>query len=146
MAASVNIPIALSSLLLLPALLRQLPRSAKIAILTADSTCLGEDLLGVDNPEERARLVIGGIEGGTLWRNEMQRPPPAPEISDIETDVVACAAQLQAAHPEIAAILFECTGFPLVTKAIRLITRLPIYDITTLCRMTMASVSEGIVN
>lgn len=139
-AASVNVPVVMSSLLLLPALLRQIPRRAKIAVLTADSNHLGEDLLGVDDPAERARIVIGGIEGGELWQNEMKRPPPPTDTAAIETEVAACIARLRGTHSEIAAILFECTAFPLVASAMRRTTGLPIYDITTLCRMTLASV------
>lgn len=140
-AASVNVPVAMSSLLLLPILLRQLPRSAKLAVLTYDSTCLSEDLLGVHDPVERARIVIGGIEGGKYWHDELKRPPPPTDVAAIEEDVAACVARLRAVYPEIAAILFECVGFPLVAPAIRSLTKLPVYDITILCRMMIASVA-----
>lgn len=140
-AAAVNVPVAMSSLLLLPSLLRELPPTAKIAVVTADSKHCSEDLLCVDDPDLRARIVIGGIEGGKLWQNEMKRPPPLTEIADIETDVAACVTRLRAAHPEIATIVFECTAFPMVTAAIRRMTGLPIYDITTLSRLTFASVA-----
>lgn len=138
-AASVNVPVATSSLLLLPALLRQVPPPAKIAVLVAESTSLSEDMLGIDNPKARGRVVIGGVEGGTLVRNELKRPPPPTELADIEADLVTSVARLRRAYPEIAAILFECTVFPCVTPVIRRTTGLPIYDVTTLCRMTMAS-------
>lgn len=140
-AASVNVPVATSSLLLLPVLLRQVPTPAKIAVMVADSTSLSEDMLGIDNPRERARVVIGGVEGGTLVRNEMMRPPPPTELPDIEADVVDCVTRLRNAHPDITAILFECTAFPCVAPVIRRMTGLPVYDVTTLCRMAMASVS-----
>ncbi|MCK1467203.1 hypothetical protein [Bradyrhizobium sp. CW10] len=139
-AASVHVPVAMSSLLLLPTLLRQLPSRAKIAVLTYDSTCLGEDLLCVDDAIHRARIVIGGIEGGKYWHDELKRPPPPTDAAAIETDVAACVARLRAAHPEIAVLLFECAGFPVVAAAIRRISHLPVYDITNLCRLTMASV------
>lgn len=139
-AASVKVPVALSSVLLAPALLRQLPKNAKLAVVTADATHFGEDLLRLEDPADRARVVIGGIEGGKLWQNEMKLPPVPTEIADIETDVAACVARLRTAHPEIEAILFECTAFPIVTQAIRRVTGLPIYDILTLCRMTFSSV------
>lgn len=142
-AASVKVPVVLSSLLLLPALLRQLPKAAKLAVLTADSTHLGQELLGVDNPAERARIVIGGTEGGELWKNEMMRPPPFTDTVSIENDVTACVDRLRGAHPEIAAILFECTGFPIVAPAVRAFTKLPIYDITTLCRLTIDSICSS---
>lgn len=138
-AASVGVPVAMSSLLLLPALLRQLPPCAKIAVLTYDSTCLGENLLGVDDPAERARIVVGGIEGGKYWHDELKRPPPPTDAAAIEKDVAACVARLRVAHPKIAVLLFECAGFPVVAPAIRRIAKLPVYDITNLCRMTMAA-------
>ncbi|RZM96721.1 hypothetical protein CWO91_37995 [Bradyrhizobium genosp. SA-3] len=129
----------MSSLLLLPLLLRQLPSKAKIAILTYDSTHFSEDLLGFDDAAERARLVIGGIEGGKFWHDELNRPAPPTDVAAIETDVAACIKRLQDAHQEIAAILFECAAFPTVTARIRRMVKLPIYDITDLCRITMAS-------
>lgn len=140
-AASVNVPVALSSLLLLPTLLRQLPKLAKLAVVTADSSHCGEELLRIDDPVERAKVVIGGIEGGTFWKNEMQRPPPSTDIRDIEAEVLACVSRIRDAHPEIAVILFECTGFPLVRPTIRRTTGLPVYDVTTLCQMMLASVA-----
>lgn len=140
-AASVNVPVAMSSLLLLPALLRQLSSAAKIAVLTYDSTHCGEDLLGIDDPAERSKIVMGGIEGGKFWRDELKRPAPPADVVAIETDVAACVARLRAAHPEITVILFECAAFPMVTPALRRITGLPIYDINTLCRLTFASVA-----
>ncbi|MFK4492180.1 hypothetical protein [Bradyrhizobium sp. USDA 336] len=140
-AASVNVPVVMSSLLLAPALLRQLPPAAKLAVLSADSRHCGEDLLGISDPGERMRVVVGGVEGGKLWQNEMKRPPSPTDVADIQADVAACIARLRAAHPEIAVLLFECTAFPLVTATTRHITKLPIYDIITLCRMTMASVA-----
>ncbi|MEZ2146762.1 hypothetical protein AAE026_31430 [Bradyrhizobium sp. DN5] len=138
-AAAVTVPVVLSSLLLLPTLLRQFPRPAKLAVLTADSTHLGEDLLEIENPEDRARVVIGGIEGGALWRNEMRRPPVPTTTAEIEEDVRECILRLRAAHPEIASLLFECTGFPAVATEMRSLTGLPIYDVNTLCRMAFAS-------
>ncbi|MER8703761.1 hypothetical protein NKH30_31685 [Mesorhizobium sp. M1273] len=140
-AASVNVPVAMSSLLLAPTLLRQLPPAAKLAVVAAQSRHLGEDMLGVDDPADRARIVIGGIDGSKLVQNENMRPPPSTDIADIEKDVAACVAELRAAHPEIAALLFECTMFPMVTPAIRRLTGLPIYDTATLYRMTFAAVA-----
>lgn len=140
-ATSVNVPVVMSNLLLLPTLLRQLPWSAKIALLTYDSKHCGEDLLGVDDAAERARIVIGGVEGGKFWHEELKRPAPPLDATTIETDVASCIARLRAAHPEIAAILFECAAFPIVSPVIRQLTKLPVYDITDLCRMTMASIA-----
>lgn len=139
-AASVNVPVVMSSLLLLPTLLGLLPPTAKLAVLTYDAAHCGEDLLGVNDPTERARIVVGGVEGGKFWNDEMKRPPPPLDVDAIETDVAACIARIRSQHPEIGAILFECVGFPMVAPAMRRLTGLPIYDITTLCQMTLSAV------
>ncbi|WP_245460517.1 MULTISPECIES: hypothetical protein [unclassified Mesorhizobium] len=115
-AVAIKVHVALSSLLLVPTLLRELPGAAKLAVVTADSTNCGEDW--VDYPADLGRVVIGGIEGGKLLRNELVRPPIPTEVADIEKEVSACISRLRAAHPAIAAILFECTAFPVVTPAI----------------------------
>lgn len=140
-ATAVNVPVAMSSLLLLPLLLRQLPKQAKIAVLTADSTQLGKDLLGIGGPADRERIVIGGIEGSEFWHDEMKRPPVWRGTAGVEKDVVACLARLCAQHSDVAAVLLECTAFPLVRTAVRRSAKLPVYDITDLARMTHASVA-----
>lgn len=138
--ASVNVPVVMSSLLLLPGLLRQLPPDGKIAVLTYDSAHCGEDLLGLDDPADSQRVVIGGIEGGEFWQNEMKQPVPPTSAKSIEADVVACIDRLLAGHPAISAVLLECAGFPVAAPAVRTRTGLPVYDIASLCRATVAAV------
>ncbi|MCP3461034.1 hypothetical protein [Bradyrhizobium sp. CCGUVB23] len=138
-AAAVNVPVVMSSLLLIPTLLRQLPASAMMAVLTYDSAHLTEDLLDLEEAAQRARIVIGGIEGGEFWHNELKRPVPPTSVASIESDVKACVARLRTAHPEIGAILLECAGFPIVAPTIRRLAKLPVYDIVSLCCTTIAA-------
>src|SRR5205823_12908583 len=100
--------VALSSLLLLPALLQQVPQRAKIAVVTYDARHRDEDLLAVNDQAERSRIVVGGIEGGKFWHDEQKRRVPPMDVVAIESEVAACIERLRAPHPEIAAILFEC--------------------------------------
>lgn len=138
-AAAVPVPVAMSSLLLVPTLLRFVPEGTTLAVVTADSNHCHRELLGLKDAVDDRRVVIGGIEGGTLWKNEMMRPPPITLGSEMVADVEDCIARLQKATPNISAILMECTAFPLVSKAIKETTKLPIYDVNTLCRMVYAA-------
>lgn len=138
-AKAVTVPVVTTSLILIPLLLRQFPTWSKIAVIAADSTCLDESMLAISDPSERERVVIGGLEGGILWQNEMKRPAVWTEAADVEREVLVSIADLRRAHPEIAAILFECTMFPLVAPGVRRATGLPVYDITTLCQLTIAA-------
>jgi len=140
-AAAVDVPVAMSSLLLLPTLLRQVSPASKIAVLTFDSNELGADVLGIDDPTERSRVVIGGVEGGRFWQEALMRPPVWSGVEAVENDVAACLTRLRAEHPGIAAVLFECTAFAMVARAIRKVSGLPVYDITTAARLTLASLA-----
>ncbi|MBB6305149.1 MULTISPECIES: hypothetical protein [Rhizobium] len=142
--AAVNVPVVTSSLLLIPALLRQLAPQKKLAVLTADSRHCSEDLLGIENPADRKRVVVGGIEGGVYVRNALARPFVRTDVGQIEREVGDRIVQLRGDHPDIAMILFECTGFSTVASALRSKTGLPIYDITDLCRLTLAAATSRI--
>lgn len=140
--AAVNVPVVTSSLLLIPSLLHQLAPEKKLAVITADSRHCSEDLFGLEKPKDRARVVVGGIEGGEYIRNTLARPFIRTDVEQIEHEVGDCIARLRTGHPEIAIILFECTGFPCVANALRRKTQLPIYDITDLCKLMLAAVSS----
>lgn len=141
-ASAVNVPVTMSSLLLIPTLLHQLPKFTKLAILTANATQLSEELLGVRDPEDRSRIVIGGIEESEVWRMWLERPIRRASAELLENEVIACVERLRVEHPQIGAFLFECTAFPRTAPAVRRITNLPLYGVDTITRMTAASVSS----
>jgi len=139
LSAAVDVPVVTSSLLLIPGLLRQLAPRKKLAVLSADARHCTVDLFGLENPMDRARVVVGGIEDGKYVQNALARPFVQTDIEQIEKEVAACIDQLRTRHSEIGMLLFECTGFPCVSTAIRRRTRLPVYDITDLCRLTLTA-------
>ncbi|MER9599664.1 hypothetical protein NKJ08_33440 [Mesorhizobium sp. M0244] len=139
LSAAVDVPVVTSSLLLIPALLRQLAPQQILAVVSADSRYCTVDLFGIENPTDWARVVVGGIEEGQYLQNALTRPFVQTDIEQIEQEVGACIEQLRTRHPSIAMLLLECTGFPCVAAAVRRRTRLPVYDITDLCRLTLAT-------
>ncbi|TIU44183.1 MAG: hypothetical protein E5V92_01555 [Mesorhizobium sp.] len=141
LAAAVDVPVLTSSLLLVPVLLRQLPPSKKIAILTLNARNFREDWLRLNDESQRQRIVIGGLEDGKLEQNESMCPPQQTDIADIENEIFACVERLRTATPEIGALLFSCTLFPPAAPTIRQRTGLPVYDITTLCRTTLQAIA-----
>ncbi|MDX0931714.1 hypothetical protein GOE05_30830 [Sinorhizobium medicae] len=140
--AAVDVPVITSSLLLIPTLLRQLAPAKKLAVLTADARRLSEELLGIQDADDRERVVVGGVEDGVYMRNALARPFARTDVKQIEHEVGDRIERLRGEHPEIAILLFECTGFPIVAKALRRKTGLPIYDITDLCKVTLAAVAS----
>ncbi|WP_234896274.1 aspartate/glutamate racemase family protein [Sinorhizobium meliloti] len=122
-------------------IVRQLSGGAKLAVLTFDSTHFGAELLGLSDPGDLSRVVVGGIENTPTWENEMARPPVRTDLSILQEDVCSCVERLREKHPEIQALLLECTMFPRIAQSLRQSTRLPVYDVTTLSRMLMESIA-----
>lgn len=144
-AAAVEVPVMMSALVLLPSLLRQLAPSAQVGVVTSDALLFAEDLLGITDPGERARVAVVGIEGGKMARNSAMNRPTEP--AEIEEDVALCVTRLMDTNPNVAALLFTCTLFPVITPAIRRKFRLPIYDISSACRLALESaVSTGLAH
>jgi hypothetical protein len=142
LARHLQVPVATSSLLLLPSLLQIHPHG-KIAVLTYDSRYLDSTLLALDDGADRSRVVVGGVEGGVYWVNEMAKPPRPTDAAQLESDVWDCFQKLHAQHRDICAILFECCGFPPAAVRVRERSGLPVYDIVVLCRSMMQAVNTG---
>jgi hypothetical protein len=142
LARHLRVPVATSSLLLLPSLLEIHPHG-KIAVLTYDSRYLDNTLLALDDAADRSRVVIGGVDDGVYWKNEIAKPPRPTDPAQLESDVWHCFQKLQEQHRDMRAILFECCGFPPTAMRVRERSGLPVYDIVTLCRSIMQAVETG---
>ena len=54
------------------------------------------------------------------------------DVAQARLDVAAAARRLLAAHPEVAAIVLECTNLPPYAAAVRAATGVPVYDIVSM--------------
>jgi Asp/Glu/hydantoin racemase len=128
--ARLGVPFLSSSLLQVPWVQALLPPGSSVGVLTIEAAALSDAHLqaaGIDP----GTVTVRGLDGGTF--NE--------QILDdhLELDVDRCrdehetaARELVAEHPEIGAIVLECTNMPPYADAIREATGLPVYDLTTL--------------
>lgn len=135
-AASVGVPVALSSMLFLPTLLRQIPLHSKIAVITGAP--MGPDMLQIENPADRARVVVG-ITGSVSFQNELKFPPPPQDAAALVESALTCAKKLLEEYSEIAAFVLESSSLPPASAAVRRQTGLPVYDTTILAKMTLIS-------
>ncbi|MCK1611619.1 MULTISPECIES: hypothetical protein [unclassified Bradyrhizobium] len=125
-ATAVSVPVSTSSLLILPTLLSTVPANKKIAVLTADSRCLGQDIMAILGITDQSRLVIEGLEGTASYRY-MWAEEAEINVKEVLADADDMIARIRK-HESIAAILCECTIFARVSRRIRRATGLPVYD------------------
>ena len=122
---AVSVPVVASTLCLLPYLRTGLPPAARIGILTFDGPKLAETL----SDEERADLVIEGLEGGSELHPVISGDRTELDVEAARRDVGAAARRLSDRAPGLAAVVLECTNLPPYRNVIDRAFSCPIYDI-----------------
>jgi hypothetical protein len=127
MAAALPVPVATSSLLQAPLIERLLPAGQRVGILTfAPESLTPRHLAAVG---VAADTPIGGLPPGSLFRGVYGNTGVTADHATLEREAVAAALDLVRAHPQVGALLLECTNLPPHSAAIAQATGLPVHDI-----------------
>lgn len=132
LAAAVRVPVCTSSLLLVPLVHRMLGPKAIVGILTIDASALGAAELAGAGVSPDVPVVVAGLEGGAEFARAILEDRPALDADAARQEHVRVAQRLSAAHPEVRALVLECTNMPPYREAIRAATGLPVFDIVHL--------------
>lgn len=125
--AALEVPVATSSLMQVPMVKQLLPRGKQVGILTISAEALTPKHLFkagcAENTPVGGTPVDGEFSGAILNdRNSM-------DIDLARQENVAAARQLVSSHPEIGAIVLECTNMVPYAGDIQLATGLPVFSI-----------------
>lgn len=142
-AAQMDIPVALSSLVQIPWVAQLLKPSQEIGIITADASSITDHLL--DNcgitPELKKRLVIKDalqtkefncvVKNRGMWDNTVARQ-----------EIVSLAKQIVSEFPTTGAIVLECSDMPPYAYCVQETVQLPVFDFITLIKWLHSSVCQ----
>ena len=137
LAAAVSIPVFSSSLMQVDIAWRMLRPDQKVGVLTADKTCLTEQHF-ISLGCERAPKVIYGLEESVL-PIAFNSDDGAYEVSELCRAMEDQALLMVREHPEVGAIVLECTNMPPFAAAVQRKTGLPVFDYTTLANFVYST-------
>jgi Asp/Glu/hydantoin racemase len=137
LARAVRIPVIASALSLGP-LIRGMTGGRRLGILTADSRALTSGLLSKAGMAADD-VAIAGMEGSEDWRRLILSTKDD-QSRRIDTDAIGEAAEgaargLIAGHPDLGALLLECTNLPPYADRLRMATGLPVFHILHAARL-----------
>ena len=133
LARRLDVPVATSALLLIPTLTRLLPAGKRLGVLTFSGADLTPaHFVAAGAP---ADTPVEGVAQDGVFQKAIYEQPCEDSVAAREAEVVATARRLVSRHPDIGAILFECTNFPPHRAAVEQATGLPVYDVFTLIAM-----------
>ena len=128
LAAAVNVPVATSSLMQVNAVQATLPPGRRVGVITVNAATLSAAHLqaagvpldvpcvGVENGRELYRVLIAG-----------EKDDLDPALA--EQDMLDAGRELLTRHPQVGAIVLECTNMPPYAAALQADLGVPVYDI-----------------
>jgi Asp/Glu/hydantoin racemase len=128
LAQAVNVPVATSSMMQVPWVQATLPPGKRVGVVTVcASTLTPRHLQAVGVPADTP--VAGTEHGREFFRVLIKAQSEDMDVDAARDDVVEAGRQLCAAHPDIGALVLECTNMPPYAAALEAAVRLPVYDI-----------------
>lgn len=129
LAEAVGVPVAASSLMQIPLLNAVLPPTKRAGILTiSGSTLRADHLRAAGVPED---TPIGSTEDGQEFTRVILNDEPELDIVAARRDVVEAAQELCAAHPELGALVLECTNMTPYAADVRTAIGMPVHSIVS---------------
>src|SRR5262249_55649325 len=127
LAAHCRVPVAASSLMQIPFVEALLPPGKRVGVLTFSAALLGRDHLAAagatpDTP------VVGAERGSEFWR-VIAHGETTLDIVAARQDILAAGDELVGKHPEVGAVVLECTNMVPFARALRQRLQMPVYDI-----------------
>ena len=129
-AAAVPVPVVTSSLMQVDMVNRCLPAGKRAGILTINGSSLTEAHLEAANVPDGT--PVGTTEGGREFTRAILDNELELDVDLARQDNVEAALTMQKTHPDLGAIVLECTNMEPYAADIARATRLPVYSIQTL--------------
>ena len=126
LAAACAVPVAASSLMQVPMVERLLPPGRRAGVLTVSGADLSAEHLVAAGVA--ADTPVAGTESGRELSRVLLGDLPELDVEAAEEDVLEAAEALCRDHPQIGAIVLECTNMMPYAAAIRRRTGLAVYD------------------
>lgn len=125
--AALPVPVLTSSLMQVPFVQASLPQGKRVGVLTISRASMTPAHL------EAAGLApdtpMWGTEDGQEFTRAILDNEPQLDIAAAERDLVAAATAFQSAHPELGAIVLECTNMMPYARSVQQATGLPVFSI-----------------
>jgi Asp/Glu/hydantoin racemase len=144
MAAAVAVPVFTSSLLLVPLVHRMLGPGRRVGVLTVDAASLRRQHLEAAGITDAMPIAIAGLETEKEFTRVLLGDLLELDVDAAREEHVRVARRLVAEHPDVGAIVLECTNMPPYGADVQRETGRPVFDIVSLVRMVHAALVAGL--
>jgi hypothetical protein len=131
LAGAVSVPVATSSLMQVRWVQAMLPPGRQAGVITVSaSTLTAAHLESAGAPGDTP--FVGTENGREFFRVLIKAEKEDMDVGAAEQDILDAGRELVTRHPDVGAIVLECTNMPPYSAALRQTLGLPVYDIYTM--------------
>jgi len=138
--AAVSVPVLSSSLLQLHSAKIMISDKQRVGIMTVSADSLSEKHFSALGASYQEHPIIG-LNPDSEFASVFLNNKLSLDQQQCTQEMVACAKQFVQQHPDIGAIVLECTNMPPYAQALREATNLPIFDVVTMLNYAKASLA-----
>lgn len=142
--AAVTVPVFTSSLLLVPLVHRLLPAGRRVGIMTVNASSLTSEHLAGAGITAEMPIAVAGLEGEKEFTRVLLGDELTLDVDAARAEHVRVARRLVAEHPDVGAIVLECTNMPPYAADVQRETGLPVFDIVSLVTLVHGSLATGL--
>jgi Asp/Glu/hydantoin racemase len=142
--AAVRVPVFTSALMLVPLVHRMLAPGRAVGLMTVNASTLTTEHLAGAGISAEIPLVVTGMETEKEFTRVLLGDEMELDVDLAREEHVRVARRLVADHPEIGAVVLECTNMPPYAADVQRVTGLPVFDITSLVRMMHDALSGSL--
>lgn len=132
LADAVATPVFSSALLQVPAAASVMGPRRKVAIFSPVPTLTENHFNGAGWSSADIPVVVMAPSEGSELARVFPGNSPVGDVTRMEAEMEELARRTIATHPDVGAVVLECTNFPPFAQIVRLVTGLPVYDVYTL--------------
>lgn len=106
--------------------------SEELGIVCASRPALDAEILSAAGIDPDAAIRVTGMEGSDEFRSSILEGKGWMDSARVEEEVVDAAQSLCHEHPQVRALLLECSDMPPYARAVQMSTGLPVWDFISL--------------
>jgi hypothetical protein len=127
-AAAVDVPVFLSSLMQVPMVAQMLGPNRQLGIMVANGASISDRFLDKVGLADRSNIYFQGLEHQPNFRKSILEESGTLDSDAVEEEVIETALEMKGENPSTGAILMECSDLPPYSAGVQRATGLPVFD------------------
>jgi Asp/Glu/hydantoin racemase len=142
LAEALDVPVFTSALLQVPFVHNLIGKDKAVGVITANKSALTKEHFHACGITDDIPVEVMGLENAREWSKIFENPDEEFDMDAVSEEIIGVAQNGVAEHPNIGAIVLECTDLPPYAARIRKTVNLPVFDFSSMMGYIAVALGE----